>query len=358
MEAWVLDESLKAVRLVDNFESLIWTERYCGAGNFELYTPMDINLYNSCKQDYYMWLKDSEMMMIIEDVKITTEVETGGHLTISGRSLESILDRRIIWVQTVINGNLQNGIKKLLNDNVISPSIADRKISNFKFVASTDTTITGLTLRAQYTGDNLYDTIVAICTANKLGFKVTFNQTDNTFNFLLYNGSDRSYDQDANPYVIFSPKYENIINSNYLDSKKTLKNITLVAGEDEGTARRTRIVGSGSALGRRELYTDARDIQSEVTDDDGTQRKLSDDEYNAQLDQRGKEKLAEHTSTKTFEGQVESQQSFKFNEDFFTGDVVQIVNEYGIESKVRVTEVVRAQDTTGYEMYPNFSVEE
>ena len=352
MEVLIMDEKFQQVCLIDAFESLIWTERYHGFGDFEIYTPANAELMKTAKQDYYAWLKDSDQVMIVEEVQIGTEVETGRHLTISGRSLESILDRRIVWQQTVLNGNLQNGIKKLITENVISPVIADRKIAGFVFQESKDPYITGLTIRAQYTGDNLYETIETICKAYNLGFQIMLNE-QNQFVFSLYSGADRSYDQSVNPYVVFSPKFENIINSNYLESKKTLKNVTLVAGEDAGSTRRTRIVGTGKDLNRRETYTDARDIQSETQDG-----KLSDAEYNAQLDQRGKEKLSEYQLTKSFEGQVESTQTFVYGKDFYKGDIVQIVNEYGIESKVRVIEIVRAQDTTGYKTYPTFSVVE
>lgn len=352
MEVLIMNEKFQQVCLIDAFESLIWTERYHGFGDFEIYTPANAELMKAVKQDYYAWLKDSDQVMIVEEVQISTEVETGGHLTISGRSLESILDRRIIWQQTILNGNLQNGIKKLITENVISPAIGDRKISGFIFQESKDPYVTGLSIRAQYTGDNLYETIETICKAYNLGFQITLNE-QNQFVFMLYSGVDRSYDQSVNPYVIFSPKFENIINSNYLESKKTLKNVTLVAGEDEGTTRRTRIVGAGKDLDRRELYTDARDLQSETQDG-----KLSDVEYNAHLDQRGREKLSEYQITKSFEGQVESTQTFVYGKDFYKGDIVQIVNEYGIESKVRVIEIVRVQDTTGYETYPTFSVVE
>lgn len=352
MEVLIMNEKFQQVCLIDAFESLIWTERYHGFGDFEIYTPANAELMKTIKQDYYAWLKDSDQVMIVEEVQISTEVETGGHLTISGRSLESILDRRIIWQQTILNGNLQNGIKKLITENVISPAIGDRKISGFIFQESKDPYVIGLSIRAQYTGDNLYETIETICKAYNLGFQITLNE-QNQFVFMLYSGADRSYDQSVNPYVIFSPKFENIINSNYLESKKTLKNVTLVAGEDEGTARRTRIVGAGKDLDRRELYTDARDLQSETQDG-----KLSDAEYNAHLDQRGREKLSEYQLTKSFEGQVESTQTFVYGKDFYKGDIVQIVNEYGIESKVRVIEIVRVQDTTGYETYPTFSVVE
>lgn len=359
MEIFVMDESFRSLYNLDTFKSLIWTERYNGCGNFEFYTPVNQSILQvintiqkkmEAKLDCYAWLKESGTTMLIEDLEITTDTETGNNLIVSGRGLESLLERRIVWEQTVLNGNLQNGIQQLINDAVINPKIAERKIPKFLFSASTNEYIVSLLLRAQYTGGNLYDILLAICNTYQLGFDVNLDMDDN-FVFSLKYGEDRSYDQNKNPYVIFSPRYENIINSDYLESAKTLKNVTLVAGEDSGNTRRTRIVGSASGLARRELYTDARDIQSDV--DDG---KLTDAQYNALLDQRGAERLAEHVYTKVFTGEMEATKTFVYDRDFFKGDVVQIVNEYGMESKVRVTEVVRVQDANGFNMYPTFQV--
>lgn len=49
--------------------------------------------------------------MIVEKIQITSDTEDGNHVTVTGRSLESILDRRIVWGQKLLSGNLQNGIK-------------------------------------------------------------------------------------------------------------------------------------------------------------------------------------------------------------------------------------------------------
>lgn len=352
MELMVLDTSLKNVSVLDKFESLIWTERYSAYGDFEIYTNVNEAVLGNLRQDYYLWLKGSDQTMIIEELKIESDSENGNHLTVTGRSIESILDRRIIWKQTILNGNLQNAIKKLLNENIINPADQSRKVSNLVFEASTDPAITGLTVDAQFTGDNLYEVIKKLCDAKNIGFQIVLSN-DNKFVFKLYAGTDRSYDQFANPYVIFSPKFENIINSNYLESKKALKTVTLVAGEGEGANRRTVSVaiqsGAGSGLERREMYTDARDISSTVDE-----RTLTDAEYNAQLSQRGSENLAENIFVKSFEGQVETTHMFKYGEDFFKGDVVQIVNEYGIEAKSRVVEIVRSQSTEGFDVYPTF----
>lgn len=355
MELMLIDREYQNVGLIDVFESLIWTERYYGAGNFELYTPMNLELFREIKQDYMLYLKDSDQVMLIEETEISTDVETGAHLKISGRSLESILDRRIIWSQTVLNGNFQNAVKKLLAENVINPEIQERKIPNFVFVDSTDPKVTGLTISAQFTGDNLYDTLVTLCETYEIGFRVLLDD-QNRLCFSLYAGVDRTYDQFENPYVIFSPKFENLVDSNFLESSKALKTVALVAGEDSAQNRRTRVVSTtnGTGLDRREMYVDARDIQSERSD--GTV--IPDAEYLASLDHRGEQKLAENIYVKVFEGGIETHNMFVYGKDFFKGDIVQIENEFEIASKVRILEIIRSEDETGYSVYPTFSVKE
>ena len=275
MELFIIDNEFRSLYNIDVFESFIWTERYNGYGNFEFYTPVSDTMMDiiatiqekmEAKLDCYVWLKESASAMVIEDIEISTDTETGSHLIVSGRGLESLLERRIVWEQTSVRGKIQTGVKKLLDDAIINPKLSDRKVPGFRFVESKDPYIINLTHRAQYTGDNLYDVVLKICDTYQLGFDVSMT-ADGHFEFCLIHGQDRSYEQDNNPYVIFSPKYENIVNSNYLESGKTLKNVTLVAGEGEGSARKKRIVGGGTGLSRRELYTDARDIQSDEYSD-------------------------------------------------------------------------------------------
>lgn len=348
MDLLVLNTNFESIAVIDTYESMIWTDRYNAYGDFEFFFAMDSDLLSYLKEDNYVWRKDSEHSMIIEDIKINADTEEGNHLIVTGRSLESILERRIIWGQRIFKGNLQNAIQTMLNESIISPAIADRKIPNFIFVPSTDPKITGLTIDNQYTGDDLYTVIKGLCEENNIGFKIVLTD-DNQFAFSLYAGADRSYDQTENPYVVFSPNFENIINSNYFSSKASFKNVTLVAGEGEGASRKTTVVGSGSGLNRRELFTDARDISSDT--EDGT---LSDAEYTAQLRTKGLKNLADHTVTTAFEGEVEVTRLFKYGEDFFIGDIVQIANEYGNEGAAYIAELVTSQSDEGFSMYPTF----
>lgn len=348
MELFVLNAVFESIAVIDTYESMIWTDRYNAYGDFEIYFAMDESLLEYIKEDYYLWLKESDHSMIIEDIKIDADTEEGNRLIVTGRSLESILERRIIWGQRVFSGNLQNAIQMMLNENIISPSVADRKIANFVFVPSTDSKITSLTIDNQYTGDDLYTVIKGLCEENNIGFKIVLTD-DNQFAFSLYAGADRSYDQTENPYVVFSPNFENIINSNYFSSKAGYRNVTLVAGEGEGASRKTTVVGSASGLDRRELFTDARDISSDT--EDGT---LSDAEYIAQLRTKGLKNLADHMITTAFEGEVEVTRLFKYGEDFFIGDIVQIVNEYGNENSAYISELIISNSDEGLSIYPTF----
>lgn len=348
----ILGPDLEVLYDLDEFESFIWVDRFQEAGDFEIYTPATIQMITRLQTDLYLASRQSNHIMVIESNHIQSDSENGNHLITTGRSLESILDRRIIWTQTVLTGNLQNGVTKLLDENAINPTDPDRKISRLIFVPSEDPKITELTLEAQFTGDNLYDAIQAICASVDIGFRILLNDEKN-FEFSLYAGVDRSYEQLDNPYVVFSPKDENVITNDYIKNKRPYKTVSLVAGEGEGTARKTKVVtlegGGGIDLERRESYRDARDISS----NNGA---IGTTAYNNLLNQRGLEDLAEQTIEKVFEGQMETTRVFIFGEDFFMGDVVQTSNDYEIESRSRVMEFIRSENESGIETYPTFKV--
>lgn len=349
METIVLNTKFEPVGIIDTYESFIWSDRYNEYGDFEIYTSANSKLLELVQLDYYLWMKDTEHMMIVESISIETDSEDGDHLTISGRSLESILDRRVIWNQTIFKGKLQNGIKRLLDQNVISPLLVDRKISNFVFQESKDERITSLTMDAQYTGDELYEAISELCKKNNIGFKIILNES-NEFVFSLYIGEDRSRNQSKLPYVIFSPTYDNLTSSSFVESKKLFKNVNLVAGEGEGSARKKVSVGKASGLERREMFTDARDLST--TTENGT---ISNDEYNKQLKQRGAVKLSDNNDINSFAAEIAPKISYVYGKDYNLGDIVQVSNEYGKRKAQRISELTFTQTSTGNKVYPTFS---
>jgi hypothetical protein len=350
MELTVLDTNFEAIYVVDTFKSLIWTERYDKNGDFELSTVADNLSLSVLRIDNYIKNSDCDSVMIIEDIQLNSDSDQGSTFYITGRSLESILDRRIVWKQTILNGNLQVQLEKLLDENIIDPEDANRKIDNFIFQYSDNLEIVDMTISAQFTGDDIYDVVSSICESFGLGFRIDLVEKNLVFS--LYIGQDRSYDQFVNPYVVFSPSFENILSSNYLASKRNFKTVTLVAGEGEGVLRITIPVAITDDFGinRREDFTDARDVSSYTYGDP-----LTPEEYLDLLIQRGWGKLTEKNITESFEGQIDTYKTFKINEDFYLGDIVQLINEYGIEGRVRILEIIRSQDQNGMIVYPTFS---
>lgn len=365
---YILDQKFEAYDVIDAFRSFIWADRYSQCGDFEIYIPATERSIDSFKKDDYVRFDGSDRYMIIENINLETDVEDGDYLIVSGRSLESILSRRIIWGMTVLSGNFQDEMEKLLNRNIISPSIPERKIPNFTFKRSDDPRITELTLEAQYFGENLYDEVKRLCTEKKMGFRV-MPVSPIGFEFSLYMGSDRSYAQDKNPWVVFSPKYENLLSSNYLSTLQNFKNATLVGGQGEGWERKTVVVAADDAKGlnRREIFTDASDVANDTTGIENDPD-LSEDEkqhiidnmnekYMDQLRQKGDESLSATKVVDLFDGEVDPYRQFVYGRDYNLGDIVQIENDYGMEVSTRVSEVVFSHDESGKTVIPTFTVE-
>ena len=200
------------------------------------------------------------------------------------------------------------------------------------------------TLETSFQGDNLYDIVQAGCQVNSLGFKVTLS--GKKLDFQLYAGKDRSFSQTVNHFVIFSPGFDNMLSSNYEESLEKYKNLCYVKGEvAAGDATESKLTSAyrsrtePSGLQRREVY-------SEVSGDFETE---------AQLKERGLETLEDNAATKCFEAEVDTNIMFQYGKDFFLGDIVQVENEYGMQARARVTEVITTHDPSGFSCYPTFT---
>lgn len=350
MNLLVLNPSFQPIGVIDTFESIIWTDRYDDVGDFELTGLADSETMSLLRQENYIVYEDSVHLMIIEKIELTADPENGIKYKVSGRSVESILDRRIVWQQTILSSKVQYAINRLLNENVISPENTDRTIGFITFNQSSDQRLEDLHIDAQFTGDNLLTAITEICQKNNLGYRLYLNQAANGFVFEIYLGLDRSYDQIENSRVIFSPSFDNLVGSNYILNSEPLRTVAVVAGEGEGLSRTRSIVGdiSGQGLARREMYVDARDLSSD------TDPPITMEEYTEQLDERGLEKLAEQGIIENFDGSIDTTLSFKYGTDFDLGDIVQVENELGMKLKCRVAEITFSEDASGFSIYPTF----
>ena len=349
MNFYLLDNNLNKIQLLEIYRSFIWTNRYFTPGDFELYTPATKALLNTIKQGYYI-IRDDDLTqcMIISNFEVTTDVENGDYITITGQSLKSILSRRIVWEQTNLNGNVETMLRKLVTDNAINPDIEARAISRLMLG---DTIGLTETLNAQFTGDNLGEALTAVCQSFGIGYDVLLDLPNKKFKFVLLQGKDRTFNQDTNARVVFSNSFENLLTTDYIYNSDEYKNVALVAGEGQGTARKTAAVGSSSDLNRFEIYVDARDVSS-------NNGEIDDTEYNKLLLERGAQKLAETVVKESISGEVEANYTYKLNVDYGLGDIVEVRNDYGVVLTPRIIEVIECNDENGYSCIPTFEMNE
>lgn len=357
VEVSVLNSSMECIAVFDNYTSFIWTDRYNEAGEFEFCIPVTAEHADRIKKDYYIRIPISNRLMIIESIKLETDPDSGNIYDVTGRSLEVILDRRIVWKQTQVNGSVQNAIHSLLTEAFINPVDSRRRVDNFTFIESSDAAVTHVSYTeiAQYMGDSLYDVIKKVCQAFRLGFKILYE--DDQFKFYLYAGVDRSYSQHTNSYVVFSPNNDNLRNSKYLESLKNYKNVLRIAGEGEG-ATKTYIThylefdddkaSEKTGLDRREIYIDCSDVSS-ITDGNTV---MDVSQYTNVLVQKGVEKLVEYAPETAFDGEVDTTIMYQYQEDYNVGDICEVRNEYGMSDQVRISEVVQTWEPSGYSCIP------
>ena len=212
------------------------------------------------------------------------------------------------------------------------------------FQESTDEAITKLELARECDKENIYDLITDICKTKEIGFKIVRNEK-NEFVFSLYAGKDHSYAQEVLPFVAFSPKFDNLENSEFNNSTTDSVNTVYVTGGENGNE--SVVVGNHSGLLRRESYVNAGTIEEGYTGS-----------YADFLTEKGNEELKDRKVTKIFEGDVDATGLFKLGVDFSLGDIVQIENEFQIQDRVRVVEIIHSDDESGHTVYPTFEAYE
>lgn len=346
---YVLNESYNKIGVIDNHVSAIWATRYFEPGDFEIYLGATEKYKQLFKKGYYIQRPGDRTLMIIEDIKISTDVENGNYVTISGRDLKSVLDRRVIWKQKTYSGTIETRIRKMIDSNFINAEesrvIPEMKLGTSKGFKQTMNS-------TQYTGNNVLEVVVELCKASGLGFDILFD--NGKFVFEMYAGTDRSFKQNENLRVLFSSELGNIINSEFIENTKNLKNTCLIGGEGEGTARTYASVGTATGLNRREMFVDARDLSSTTENEDGEQIELTANQYSAILKERGTEALTENSVVTNFTGEIETTVLYKLNEDFYLGDIVGVVGSNGNKYTSRIIEVIESEDATGRIVIPTF----
>ena len=230
---------------------------------------------------------DREHFGIIESIQLETDTEKGDYLTISGRFLMCLLERRIIYPTLSFTSltSYSDIVRKAVQENAINignrniPSLSLGSVSGICWESKT---------KLQISYANLMEWIYTICETVGGTANIRLNKLENEqyeMLFELSEGSDRSIMQEENPHIIFSDSYSNLLSFSYAEDSSVQKNFAYVLGQGEGEERKRTTYFNGdepTLLDRYEIYVDAKDISGEtkqpVNPDNPTETIVIDDE--------------------------------------------------------------------------------
>lgn len=358
MELYILDSLLRREQVVDQFESLIWTERYSELGDFELVISSTPGTRSQFLPGTRLAMNNSYRVMEVESVEDKTDDQGESKLTVKGPSLESsVLTQRFAiesWPPTgatwLIQSKAPAEVANYMFDRVCRVgAVRSEDVIPFLMPGRLfpDDTPPGTPTPIDWEQEQttLYDAIKAICDAYDLGFRLLRNFDTSQLYFEIYYGQQRTTKQSILPPVVFSPNLDNLQNTTELTTIQESKNVAYVySGTNSRIVYADGVDPYMDALDRRLMVLDATELLDPNILD-----------INAALDKVGKDALKKSRGLTLFDGELHQYSQYRYGIDYNVGDWVEMRNIDGIITSRRITEQIFVCDGEGERSYPTLS---
>lgn len=369
MDLFILDDQLRRTAVVDQFESLIWTDRYKDVGDFELVIKADRGVKALLAPGTRVVINKSYCVMTIETVESAVSADGIALLKMKGRSLEITLDDRAAIPNVSMSSGSELNPKWIIGPD--TPGNLARYVFNQICVVKVNSPndgipfyhsgtmftpgtipepITTVTMELEF--DSVFNSIKKICDIYNLGFRLTRKELPNGASseiyFEVYTGDDRTTLQTTLPAVIFSPGLDNLSDTSELTSVALLKNVAYVVGLHGSAYVYANGYDASTATGfiRKAITVDASDIDEPAGPT-----------LQAMLQQRGKEELSKYKVVIAFDGEIPQTGSYVYGRDYDLGDLVETRSPDGLSTNMRVTEQIFVSDSSGERSYPTLETE-
>ena len=372
MDVYILDSLLRRESIVDMFDSFIWTERFSAWGDFELKIEATVGTRAMFKLGTKLAILESYRVMTVESIENGVSAQGQSMLTIKGRSLEALLEDRMIKAETYddwkFNADPASALRIAFN--YMAGPDALRVLDKIPFIHNgrlvAESTIPEPVDPVSWVVpiQSLYKFMTDVCSTYELGFRISRDGDQSGLYFDVYSGNDRSSKQFVKPLVLFAPELDNLQNTRELTSDSNYKTVAYVLGERKipgvgGAEDTVEVVPvevfaefedpDSSGFERRVLVVDAKDVKEE----DAIAAGIT---FNQALIQKGVEELAKHRSLHAFDGEMDQNERYRYGVDYDLGDLIDVRGTSGVISRMRVTEQVFVSDAQGDRMYPTVTL--
>lgn len=338
----IYDTNWKEVGVIDAYASLIWTKRYTSCGDFELHMPFKKRYVQILKLNYFVCLDKQEAAgdkyaMIIEHTEINQSAESVTTLTIKGRSLLSILYRRVLYSELVMTDTKFGFISKLINS-CFNGSNA-RKLGdglNWGYAIFNHTTDRKKRLRSAGKGDNLGEIIEKFCESTGTGIDMIYDGTA----YLIYVYEFESKEDS----VIFSSALDNLANCTYIEDISNFANVARVS------SNQITITSPKTEDSENAKHTGLDRYEKSLTTDITNQSPVF-----AALRANGALQLREYSTSKEITAEIINTKTYCYEDDYRVGDIVKIITDFGITAIAQIKEMTESWDIEGHSLIPTFS---
>ena len=377
MQPYALDRKFLKQDVIDEFSSIIWTERYYGDSEVELVVPATYEMIQKLPEGIFLSVDKSDEVMILE----TANIEDG-MLKLTGISLLPWMNNRFVrtsashldttwtfgpgapgWVVWAILWNMCHRDSPYLTNPGAYPmgvSNPEQFIIPGLDVTAYDNTGDPVTVSVPY--GPVYNAMREIATTHEIGMQITLESaTDNAYSlgFRSYRGLNRTSDQTTYPPVRFSPQMDSLTDIKELRSIAALKTLAYVFASnlDKASPLKTAPPGVSSLAGSNSTGFDLRALLTfaDITNDKagiGTdQTKFVD-----VLTSRARDELYANRFVKAVDGEIVPTNQFKYGVHYNLGDLIEVQGFTEIVRTSRVTEYIRAQDEAGERAYPTVAM--
>lgn len=356
----ILNSNLEPVGDIDDAISSIWDKHYRDKGYAEIYTAATPRAVDLLKEGNYITREDDPCVARIYSVATDTTEDDGEVIVAGANFAHAVLGRRIIWNTTNTEGNAEAVARSLIVDNCIAPTDKQGNQMKARIIPEIELgKLSGLSdtmEAAQVSYANLLEYILEICATFHYGLRAIMNIDNSKIAIEFYTGTDRSFRQQKNTFVVFSQENENLLGFSYKYDESTKVNAALIGGEGEGIDRKLAQIGTAAGLDRYEVFVDAKDVTSTIENSDGTKQTYTAEQYNKLLEERGRLNLK--PASESFDASVDLTRSYQYRKDFDVGDIVTIYDQHtGVYVNVRLMSVLETEDASGYTLTPTFAID-
>lgn len=340
---YILTPDFETVQVIDDYYSLVWAERYTELGDFEVELPIThLNQSYLALGNLVQMQGVSQDYMVIQSIKPNTSTEKGS-IIVSGENLATYLKTRYIQTPFGWSGNAEQLMLTVVDEHLINPSDSNRDIPGFWTIGYLGSTPT---YANQFDRISVYELCREVGRATGLGFSVGYFGMGGGC-FYVYEGTNRSFTQTDNPFVIFAEEYDNVVSGSYYTTTNDQINLVHVFTDDPVHSHvEVWIPGMPEPSGVNRF----EGVLETSVDRDMEDPPLSDAQVLEIIQQKGRDKIIESRQKGYFAGDFDIESTFVYGIDFFLGDIVQ-VKIHTFTTPARVVEVVRTWSSEGYKIY-------